>query len=230
MRVKLQLVMCSDDGQAETVTAIVTWQKDCQRIAHQGLTLAEAKLLLHTIQQRLLQRQVDALLDSCSTCPDCGTPLKVQGYHTRNFRTLFGTFTLASLRLLHDRWRRRKTTSFRPLTALLTESVASAMLKECGFRDDPFVMQQEIGKQLEHFEPQGNQLPGTPEFLALEIESTLRKNVAHTTPLLQWRVLSHKHQENTTKLSCYQCGRALYLLVRRRSRHPMPSGRRISEI
>jgi len=82
MRVKLQPVMCSDDGQEETVTDIVTLQKDSQRIEHLGLTLREAKQLLNTIQKRLLQQQVDAFLDACSTCPDCGTPLKVKGYHS----------------------------------------------------------------------------------------------------------------------------------------------------
>ena len=128
MRVKLQLVMCSDDGREETVTDLVTLQKDSQRIEHLGLTLTEAKQLLTTIQQRLLQHQVDAFLDACSTCPDCGTPLKAKGYHTRSFRTLFGTFKLASPRLFHCRCRRRKTTSFRPLSALLTESVAPELL------------------------------------------------------------------------------------------------------
>ena len=59
MRVKLQLVMCSDDGQEETITDIVTLQKDSQRIEHLGLTLREAKQLLNTIQQRLLRHQVD---------------------------------------------------------------------------------------------------------------------------------------------------------------------------
>jgi hypothetical protein len=34
MRVKLQLVLCSDDGREETVTDIVTLKKDCQRIEH----------------------------------------------------------------------------------------------------------------------------------------------------------------------------------------------------
>ena len=60
MRVKLQLVMCSDDGQDETITDIVTLQKDSQRIEHLGLTVREAKQLLNTIQQRLLRHQVDA--------------------------------------------------------------------------------------------------------------------------------------------------------------------------
>ena len=67
MRVTLQLVLCSDDGRDETVTDIVTLNKDCQRIEHLGLTLAEVKQLLNTIQQRLLQQQVDVFLDACST-------------------------------------------------------------------------------------------------------------------------------------------------------------------
>ena len=80
MRIKLQLVLCSDDGQEETVTDIVSLQKDAQRIEHLGLTLREAKQLLNTVQKHLLQHQVDAFLDACATCPDCGTLLKAKGY------------------------------------------------------------------------------------------------------------------------------------------------------
>ena len=99
MRVKVQLVMYSDDGQEETVTDVVTLQKDAQRIEHLGLTLREAKQLLHTIQHRVLRHQVEAFLASYATCADCGTARKVKGSHTRSFRTLFGIFKLASPRL-----------------------------------------------------------------------------------------------------------------------------------
>jgi hypothetical protein len=128
MRVKLQLIMCSDDGQEDTITDVITLQKDSQRIEHLGLTLREAKQLLTTIQKRLLQHQVEVFLDGCSTCLDCGTPLKAKGYQSRSFRTLFGTFKLPSPRLFHCRCRRRKTTSFRPLSSLLPESVAPELL------------------------------------------------------------------------------------------------------
>jgi len=128
MRVKLQLVICSDDGQEETITDVITLQKDSQRIAHLGLTLREAKQLLNTLQKQLLQPQVDVFLDPCSPCPDCSTPLKAKGYHTRTFRTLFGTFKLASPRLFRCPCQRRKTTTFRPLTSLLPESVAPELL------------------------------------------------------------------------------------------------------
>src|SRR5262249_57597468 len=79
MRVKLQLVMCSDDGHEETITDIVTRKEDSQSIEDLGLTLKEAKQLLTTTQKRLLHHQVETFLDGCSTCPDCGAPLREHG-------------------------------------------------------------------------------------------------------------------------------------------------------
>ena len=128
MRVKLQLVMCSDEGQEETATDVITLDKDNQRIEHLGLTLAEAKQLLSTLQHHLLQQQIDAFLDPCSTCADCGALLTVKAHASRSCRTLFGTFTLYSPRLEHCDCTRHQASSFRPLSALLTESVAPELL------------------------------------------------------------------------------------------------------
>ena len=128
MRVKLQLVICDDQGQHVTITDVITLNKDHQRIEQLGLTLADAKHLLSTLQRHLLHRQVDAFLGSCSMCPDCGTPLKTKAYTSRSFRTLFGTFKLESPRLEHCVCVPRKTSSFRPLLDLLTESVAPELL------------------------------------------------------------------------------------------------------
>ena len=96
MRVKLQLVICDDQGQQETVTDVITLNKDHQHIEQLGLTLADAKHLLSNLQRHLLHKQVDAFLGLCSTCPDYGTPLKVKAYTSRSFRTLFDTFNSCS--------------------------------------------------------------------------------------------------------------------------------------
>src|SRR5215510_6015520 len=128
MRVKLQLVMCSDEGQEETVTDVITLDKNHRHIEHLGLTLAEAKQLLSTLQRHLLQQQVATFLDTRSTCAACGALLKMKAHASRSFRTLFGTFTLDSPRLEHCDCTRHKTSSFRPLSALLTESVAPELL------------------------------------------------------------------------------------------------------
>ncbi len=128
MRLKLQLVMCNDQGDEETVTDVLTLNKHHQRIEHLGLTLAESKQLLSTLQRHLLQQQINTFLDTGSTCRDCGTPLKLKAHASRSFRTLFGTFQFDSPRLEHCDCTRRKTSSFRPLAALLTESVAPELL------------------------------------------------------------------------------------------------------
>src|SRR5215510_545185 len=128
MRVILQLVICHDDGQEETVTDVITLTKNNKRIEHLGLSLAESKQLLSILQRHLLQQQLYTFLDTHATCPDCGTPLKRKARGSRSFRTLFGTFTFDSPRLEHCDCTRRKTASFQPLSALLTESVAPELL------------------------------------------------------------------------------------------------------
>jgi hypothetical protein len=56
MRFKVQLVVGTEDGQGETLHEMMVLEKACQRIEHLGLTLAEAKQLLTTLQQHLLER------------------------------------------------------------------------------------------------------------------------------------------------------------------------------
>jgi hypothetical protein len=93
-----------------------------------GLSLAESKQLLSTLQRQILQQQVGTFLDTHSTCPDCGTPLDLKARGSKSFRTLFGTFKFYSPRLEHFDCKRRKTASFRPLSALLTKPVAPELL------------------------------------------------------------------------------------------------------
>jgi hypothetical protein len=128
MKLKVQLVVCDDDGHEETFTDVVVLQKACQRIEHLGLTLTEAKQTLAALQQHLVEQQTSAFVTARSQCDHCGQSLGIKGYHVRTFRTLFGTVTLTSPRLYHCRCQRCKTTTFRPLSALLTETMAPELL------------------------------------------------------------------------------------------------------
>ena len=103
MKLKVQLVVCADDGREEQVHEVATLDKDCQRIEHLGLTLAEAKQLLATLQQHLVAQQAATFVAARAQCDHCGTTLQHKGQHTRMFRTLFGTVTLTSPRLYHCR-------------------------------------------------------------------------------------------------------------------------------
>src|SRR5215510_4234172 len=98
MRVKLQLVMCNDKGDEETVTDVITLQKNHQRIEHLGLTLTQSKPLLSTLQRHLLFLQVYIFLVTYATCLDCGASLLFKPRGCRLFHTLFGTLKFDSPR------------------------------------------------------------------------------------------------------------------------------------
>jgi hypothetical protein len=128
MKMRVQLVVCGDDRHEATCTDVVVLEKACQRIEHLGLTLAEAKQTLTALQQRLVDQQSAAFVATHAQCEHCGKSLGIKGDHPRTFRTLFGTVTRTSPRLYRYRGQRRKTTTFRPLNALLTDAVAPERL------------------------------------------------------------------------------------------------------
>jgi hypothetical protein len=128
MKMKVQLVVCAEDGRAEEVHEIAVVEKSHERIEHLGLTLAEAKAILKLLQQQLAEQQATAFVATHAQCDSCGKALRIKEHHTRAFRTLFGMVTLTNPRLYHCHCQRRKTTTFRPLNALLTDAVAPELL------------------------------------------------------------------------------------------------------
>jgi hypothetical protein len=128
MRLKVQLVVCAEDGQEDTVHEMMVLDKACQRIEHLGLTLAEAKQLLTTLQHHLVEQQTSTFVEAHARCADCGKALGIKGHDTRTLRTLFGTITLTSPRLYHCRCQPRQLSTFRPLNTLLTDPVAPELL------------------------------------------------------------------------------------------------------
>jgi hypothetical protein len=128
MKLKVQLVVCDDDGHEETFTDGVVLEQACQRIEHLGLTLTEAKQIRTALPQRLVERQTSAFVTARSQCDHGGQSLGIKGYHTRTFRTLFGTVTVTTPRLYHCRCQWHKTMTCRPLSALLTETMAPELL------------------------------------------------------------------------------------------------------
>src|SRR5215510_1523696 len=128
MKIKVQLIVCAEDGREEQVSEVTMVEKSHQQIEHLGFTSAEAKRLLATLQQHLVAEQVTAFVAAHAQCDHCGKALGIKEYHTRTFRTLFGTVTLTSPQLYHCPCQRRKTTTFRPLNALLTDAVAPELL------------------------------------------------------------------------------------------------------
>ena len=128
MRFKVQLVICADDEQTDTVHEVAVLEKDCQRLEQLGLTLAEANQLLTQLQQPVVAQQASVFVTTRSHCEACGIPLRRKEQTTRVLRTLFGTVLLLSPRLYACRCQTHTTTTFRPLTELLSAATTPALL------------------------------------------------------------------------------------------------------
>jgi hypothetical protein len=128
MRVKVQLVICADDGGTDTSHEVAVLEKDCHRLEQLGLTLTEAKQFLSQLQQHVVAQQASVFVATRSHCAACGAPLQRKEETTRLLRTLFGTVRLPSPRLYHCRCQTGTRTTFRPLTELLSASTTPELL------------------------------------------------------------------------------------------------------
>jgi hypothetical protein len=62
MKITVQLIVCAEDGHEEQVQEVAVVEKPYQQIEHLGFTLAEAKSILKTLQQQLVERQATAFV------------------------------------------------------------------------------------------------------------------------------------------------------------------------
>jgi hypothetical protein len=121
VRLKVQVVIEGDDGEAEVVRDAFELKPGALASDTVGLGLAEAKELLAAVQETVVEEQVKVALAAEEACRDCGSRHRHKDCRTIVLRTLFGT-----LRLRSPRWHRCRCTStpdgtFSPLAALLPE-------------------------------------------------------------------------------------------------------------
>ena len=99
MKVKIQVVIESEDGRVQDVEEVACLKRGTLTAEELGLNLAEAKQILHSVQQSLTNQQILEYTAACLPCPDCGRKRPQKGHHAIIVRTLFGKLTLNSVRL-----------------------------------------------------------------------------------------------------------------------------------
>ena len=99
MKVRIQMVFESEDGKPQVIEEVGQLQRGPLRPSEMGLSLAEAKSLLHGMQQSMVAEQVDQYLSQFKTCAHCNAQRTKKGQHTIVFRTLFGKLNISSPRL-----------------------------------------------------------------------------------------------------------------------------------
>jgi len=127
MKVKVQVVTITDDGQ-ETTREIACVERQDLTPETLGLSLAEGKAVLQALQEVVVEWQLHAYLQQQRPCPHCGKGRRSKGVHHTVFRTVFGTLPVDSPRLYHCPCQEHLTTSFSPLAALLPERTTPDLL------------------------------------------------------------------------------------------------------
>jgi hypothetical protein len=127
MKIKLQVVTITDDGQ-ETITDIAWVERQDLTPETLGLSLAEGKMVLQALQEVVVEWQMHTYLQQQRACPHCGKARRSKGVHHTVFRTVFGTLPVDSPRLYQCRCQAHATTSFSPLAALLPERTTPDLL------------------------------------------------------------------------------------------------------
>src|SRR5262249_44030847 len=121
MKIRVQVIVESDDGAGEIVQEITPLERGQLRPEEFGLTLAEAKGLLEGLQRTVVEQQIAEYPKQQSSCPLCGQQRLHKGAHDIVYRTVFGKLDLSSPRLFHCPCQPQPTRSFSPLAELLVK-------------------------------------------------------------------------------------------------------------
>jgi hypothetical protein len=124
MKVRVQVIVESDQGETHCVEDVAQFERGMLQPEALGLTLAEAKALLQGVQQAMVTEQTTAYLDAQRRCPACQVPRRCKGHHQLVYRTIFGKLTLPSPRWYVCRCQTTEPRSFSPLAELLQEHTA----------------------------------------------------------------------------------------------------------
>jgi hypothetical protein len=119
MRVRVQVVIDSDDDGPPVVHEVANVERGDLHIDTLGLQLVEAKDLLQRVQEVVIAEQVQTYLAEQAACPECGRPRRHKDTDTIVMRTLFGTLHLCSPRWWQCSCHPQPTRTFSPLAALL---------------------------------------------------------------------------------------------------------------
>lgn len=128
MNLIIQIIMETEAGHQTQELARLERQPQGACLENVGLTLAEGKQLLATLQARMVEEQIAEYLDGQQRCAQCGEIRTLKGTHDLTFQTLFGNLQLKSPRWKHCGCNPRETKSFSPLAELLTEHVSPERL------------------------------------------------------------------------------------------------------
>ena len=99
---KLRVEVIAEDETGREIKRVAVMEKNCadqdSLAGGLGLSMADNKSLLGSIQQHFLDLQVQSVSSKHAHCQQCTLPLKRKDSHSIEYRTLLGKFTLPNTR------------------------------------------------------------------------------------------------------------------------------------
>lgn len=120
MKFKIQIVVDDEQGQTR-IEEVMYLNKNSDQGYCAELSLQESKQLLKTLQQKIVLHQAEAYTHTHRFCPCCQKQRRVKGYHPIQYKTLFGTVVIPSLRLYQCKCSAEAMTTFSLLKSWMPE-------------------------------------------------------------------------------------------------------------
>ncbi len=99
---KLRVEVVVEDETGQEIKRVAVMEKHCAAedslTGGLGLSMSDSKSLLGSVQQHVLDLQVQSVSFKHAHCPKCMQPLKRKDTHSIKYRTLFGKFTVPNVR------------------------------------------------------------------------------------------------------------------------------------
>jgi len=120
MRFIIKLAI-EDESGTETLEEIIQFDKSCGDNKVVGISLNESNQLLKILQSKIIFQQAKKHIEYKRTCSSCHKKQNVKGYHSIQYRTLFGIVNLQSPRLYRCQCNDPHTKTFSPLSEWLPD-------------------------------------------------------------------------------------------------------------
>lgn len=129
MEFTIQIKMKDPESGNQILENICLLNKEYQQLEDIGLSLAESKIILQHLQEKVVSMQINKFLESKKCCESCKKKYRKKGSYPMTYRTLFGDLSLSSPRLYTCNCDAKSTQkTFSPLPELITEKTAPERL------------------------------------------------------------------------------------------------------
>jgi hypothetical protein len=118
MKIRIQMVI--EDSNSISTKEVTSINRESFDLGQLGLKLQESKQILLSVQQTMVESQVQDYLHQ-QKCLDCGKTLKLKGKHKMDFNSLFGKVVIDSPRFYCCPCKTSSQKSFSPLTQALEQ-------------------------------------------------------------------------------------------------------------